>query len=148
MHNISYQYKACKCCCYLIARYSLKAPQLLAEIRKSNGVVKNSISSKIVRIWTPDYANEWKLVTVGTGDRVEYAEAADSEGDNASSNPSGSGIAVSRISSVELVTAAYEVDPRHGYELVQQYQVEVTGDREYVGDANLDEATSQVATES
>lgn len=43
-----------------------------------------------------------------------------------------------RHTRVELVAAADKIEPRLGEELIEQGEIEVTGDGEHVGGADLD----------
>ncbi|KAJ0842669.1 hypothetical protein HanRHA438_Chr15g0683121 [Helianthus annuus] len=51
---------------YLIASNRLKTTKLLAEIRQSDGMMKNSVSSVIIRVGPANDTNERKILTVGT----------------------------------------------------------------------------------
>lgn len=132
---------------YLIASDCLKAPELLAEVRQPNSVVKNSVCPVVIGVGTTDYANERQVLAVRAGDRVEDAEAADGEGHDARADAAGAGVAVSGVPGVELVAAADVVEARLGDEVVEECQVEVAGDGEHVRHADLDEPACQVAAQ-
>lgn len=130
----------------LVACDSLEAAELLAEIGQPDGVMEDPVGAIVVGVGTADDANERQILTVGTGNGVENTEPADSEGDDARTDATGASVAVSRVAGVELVTAADEVEPRLSDQMVEKGEVEVAGDGEDVGDTNLNEPASQVAT--
>lgn len=122
-----------------MASKRLKATELLGKIRQANGVVENSIGAIIIGIGTPNNTNDWKVLALSTGYGIENAKATDTP------RPS---IAICSIASIDLVAAPYDIEPRFGNQMVKQAQVEVSGDREHVGDTDLDEPPSDVVAES
>lgn len=125
----------------------LEATQFLREIRKPNGVVEDSIRPVIVGIGPSDDTNHGEVLGIRTGDGVEDAEAADGEGDRASADPARAGEAVCGVAGIELVAAADEVEAGLGDEVIEEGEVEVPGDGEDVGGADLDEAPGDVTAE-
>jgi len=132
---------------YIIAIDRSKAPELMAEVRQTNGVVKNSVCPVVIGVGTTDYANERQVLAVRPGDRVEDAETANGEGHDARADAAGAGVAVSGVPGVELVAAANVVEARLGDEMVEECQVEVAGDGKHVRHADLDKPARQVAAQ-
>lgn len=110
-------------------------------------MVKNSVGPIVIGVGTTYYANEWQVLAVRACDRVDNAEATNGEGHDARADAAGAGVAVSGVPGVELVAAADVVEARLGDEVVEECQVEVTGDGEHVRHADLDEPASQVAAQ-
>lgn len=129
----------------LEASNSLKTPKLLAEIRQPDGMVKYPVRPVVVGVGPADDADHRQVLAVGPGDGVEHAEPADGERHDAGPDAPGAGVAVGGVPGVELVAAADEVEPRLGDEVVEEREVEVAGDGEDVGDADLDEPVGDVA---
>lgn len=109
--------------------------------------MQNPIGAIIVCVRPSDDADHGEVLTVRAGDGVEDAEAADGEGDNARADTASTCVAIGGIAGVELVAAADVGEARLGDEVVKEGEVEVAGDGEDVLDADLDEATGQVAAE-
>lgn len=110
--------------------------------------MEDPIRSIIVRIRTSDYTNHRKILAVSSGDGVDDAEAADGERDDARADTFSTRVAVGCVASVELIAAADHVELRLGDQKIEEGQIEVTGNREDVSYADLDEPPSQVAAES
>jgi hypothetical protein len=123
---------------YLIASDCLKAPELLAKVRQTNGVVKNSVGPIVIGVGTTYYANERQVLAVRAGDRVDNAEAANGEGHDTRADAAGAGVTISGVPGVELVAAAYVLETRLGDEVVEECQVEVARNGEHVRHADLD----------
>lgn len=132
----------------LIASYGLKAPQLLAKIRQTDRMVEDPVSSVVVGIGTSDDANQRQILAVRTGDRIEDAEPTDGESDDARTDAPGSSVAIGGVPSIEFVAAADVVERRLGDEVVKEGEVEVARNGEDIGDADLHEPASEVATQS
>lgn len=110
-------------------------------------MVKDPVCSIVVRVRSTNDANERQILTVSSGDSVDYAETTNGKGNNASSDATGAGIAVGGVAGVELVAATNKVELRLGDEVVEQSQIEVAGNREHVGDADLHQPPCKVAAE-
>lgn len=109
--------------------------------------MEDPIGAEVVTVGTTNDANERQILTISTGNGVDGAKATDAESDDASSDAARSSIAIGGVAGVELVATADDVEPRLGNEIVEEREVEVAGNGEDVGDANLHEAASQVAAE-
>ena len=132
---------------YLIASDSMKTPKLLTKVRQSNSMVQNPVGSIVIGDRPTSNANERKVFTVSTSDRVEHTEPTDGESNNARAYATGPRVAVGGVASVEFITAADVGETRLGDEVVEESEVKVTWDREYVGDTDLNESTSKIATQ-
>lgn len=132
---------------YLKAGDGLEAAELLGEIGKADGVVEDPVGAVVVGVWTTNDADDGEVLGVSAGNGVENAQPADGEGDSAGADATRSGVAVRGIAGVELVTASDKAEARFGDEMVEEGEVEVTGDSEDVGDADLDEAAGEVTAE-
>ena len=77
-------------------------------------MMKDSVSSIVIGVRATDDANEWQVLTVGAGYGIQNAKTADGERDDTRTDAAGSGVAISGISSIKLVTAADVVEPRLG----------------------------------
>ncbi|XP_057982313.1 uncharacterized protein LOC131167526 [Malania oleifera] len=95
--------------------------------------------------WTPTILARQpeQVLAVGSGDRVENAETADSENDDVDSDSAAAGVAVSGVPSIELIAAADEVEAGLGDEVVEEGEVEVAGDEEDVVDTDFDEVAAE-----
>ena len=111
-------------------------------------MVKNPVRPVIVRVRPSNYTNQWKILTVSSGNRIENTEPTHSESNNTCADSPRPRVAVSSVPGVEFVAAADVGEPGLGDEVVEQSQVKVTGDSENVGDADLDESAREVATKS
>lgn len=111
-------------------------------------MVKNSVGSVIIGVGPSNNTNHRQILTVRSGNRVQYTEPTDRESNRARADATRARVAVSGVSSVELVAAANVGESGLGDEVVEQGQVEVTGNGEDVGDADLDESAGQVAAQS
>lgn len=126
----------------------MEASEFLAEIRQPNGVMKNSINSKIVGIRTPNNAYDGKVLTVSPSNGVQYAKATHSEGHNTSSNTTRPGIPIGGIPSIELVAAPNVGEPWFSNQVIEKREIEVAGNGEHIFNADLDKAASDEAAES
>lgn len=131
----------------LIARDRLEAPHLLREVRQPDRVVKDAVRAIIIRIGTTHDADNRQVLAVGARDGVENAQAADGEGHDAGANAAGAGVAVCGVAGIELVAAADVCETLLGDEVVEEGEVEVAGDGEDIGYADLDEAAGHVSAE-
>lgn len=122
----------------LVASDRLKATKFLAEIGQSDGVMEDPVGSVVIGVRTANDAYYWKVLAVGTGYGVEYAQAADGEGDNAGPDSAAPGVAVSRVAGVEFVAAAYEIEARFSQEVVEECEVNLARNGEDVIDTDLD----------
>jgi hypothetical protein len=86
----------------------LEAAELLGEIRETNGMMEDAIGAIVIGVGAPRDTNDGEILTVSTSNGVEDAEATNSEGDNASTNTVGSGIAIGSIACIELIAASNE----------------------------------------
>lgn len=132
---------------YLEASHSLEASKLLAEIGQPDRVMEDPVSAKVITVRTTDNTNEGQILTVSTSNSIKNTEAADGEGNDTRADATGPSVAIGGVAGVELVAAADDVEPGLGDQMVEQGEVEVAGNREDVGDANLNEPASQVATQ-
>ncbi|KAK4748682.1 hypothetical protein SAY87_015268 [Trapa incisa] len=105
---------------------------------KTDGVVEDPVRPIIVGVGPAHDANHGEILTVSTGNVVEHAQAADSEGDRAGAHTLGPGISVGGVPCVQIVAAAYQVQPRLGQEVVVEREIEVPGNGEDVMEADLD----------
>ena len=133
---------------YLSTGDRLKRTKLLGEVRQPNCVVKNPVGAVIVRIRPTNYTNHRQILTVGTRNGVQNAEATHSERHHTSSHAPRTRVAVGGVAGIELIAAAHKVEPRLGDQVIKQRQVKVPGNREDIPDADLDEPACQVAAES
>lgn len=108
-------------------------------------MLQNPVRPVIVRIRSTYDANDRNILAVSSGDGVEDAESTDRERNNTGADAAGPSVAVGGVSSVELVAAGDEVEAGISNEMIEESEVEVTGNGEDVGDADLDETASQVA---
>ena len=131
----------------LITSNGLKTAIFLAEIGNPDGMMKNPIGTVIVRIRTSTDAYNREILTVRAGNCVDHTEASEGEGDDAGTDAALARVSVGGVAGVELVAAADVVEAGLGDEVVEEREVEVSGDGEDVGDADLDEAARQVAAE-
>jgi len=132
----------------LEASNGLKAPQLLAEIGQTDGVVEDPTRTIVVGVGPTNDADQRQVLAVRSGDRVEHAEPANGERDNASADTSSTGVAIGSVPGVELVAAADDVERGLSDEVVEQSEVEVAGNGENIGDTDFNEAAREVAAES
>jgi len=132
----------------LVAGDGLEAAELLGEVREADGVVQDAVGAVVVGVGTAHDADHGEVLAVRAGDGVEHAEPADGERDGAGADATGAGVPVGGVPGVELVAAADEAQPRLGDEVVEQGEVEVAGDGEHVGGADLHEPPRQVPAES
>lgn len=132
---------------YLKASNSLETPQLLAEIRQTNGMMKNPVSPVIIGIRTPNNTNHRKILTISTSDRIKNAEPTDGKRNNTGTNTARAGITVSGVSRIKLITATDISKARLSYEMIKKSEIKVAGNRENISDANLNKAASYVAAE-
>lgn len=100
-------------------------------------MMKDPAGSIVVGVRPTNDANEGQVLTVSSSNSVEHAESTDGERHDAGADAACSSVAVSGVPSVELVAAADEVELRFSDEVVEQREVEVAGDGEHVGDADL-----------
>lgn len=77
-------------------------------------MVEDSVGSVIVGVGTTDDANERQVLTVRAGDRIQNAESADGERDDARADAAGPRVAVGGVPGIKLVTAADVVQPGLG----------------------------------
>lgn len=77
-------------------------------------MMKNSISSIIVRIRPTNNTNQRQIFRVRAGDRIQYTKSADGERDNTRADATRPGIAVGGVSGIEFVTAADVIESRLG----------------------------------
>jgi hypothetical protein len=131
----------------LIASDSLKAPEFLAKVRHSNGMVENPVGPIVIGVGPTNNANERQVLTVRAGDGVEYTQSTDGERNNTRADATRARVSVSSVSSVELVAASDVGESRLGDEVVEEREVEIAGNGEHVGDTDLDQSTCQVATQ-
>jgi hypothetical protein len=110
-------------------------------------MMKNSVSTVVIRIRSTDYTNQRQILTVRSSNGVENTKSADGERDSARTNAARPSVSVSGVSGVELVAAADEVEARLSEEVVKQSEVEVAGNGEDVRHSDLDETPSQVTAE-
>ena len=109
--------------------------------------MEDAIGAIVVGVRPTNDADQGQVLAVRSGDRVEHAEPADGERDDARTDASRTCVAVGSIAGVELVTAADDVERGLSDEVIQQREVEVAGNGEDVGDTDFDEAARKVATE-
>jgi len=109
--------------------------------------MQNPISPKIIGIRPSHNADHRQVLAVRARDGVEHRQPADGECDDAGPNTTGPGVAVGRVAGIELIAAADVGEPGLGDEVVEEGEVEVAGNGEHVGDADLDEAAGEVAAE-
>lgn len=129
----------------LSARNLLEAAILLAEIRFADRVMEDAVRPEVVRVRPTNDADHGEVFAVGTGYGVYDAQTPDGERHGASAHAVGAGVPVRGVARVELVAAADELELRLGDQVVQEDQVEVTGDGEDVAHSYLDEAAGNVA---
>lgn len=98
----------------------LEAPKLLSKIGQPDRVVEDPVRAVIVGVRPTYYADDRQVLAARTGDRVQHTEPADSERNDARSNPPGARVAVSSITGVELVAAADEVEAGLGDQVVEK----------------------------
>ena len=110
-------------------------------------MVEDAVGAVVVGVGPADDADDGEVLAVGARDGVEHAEAPDGERDGARPDAPRAGVTIGGVPGVELVAAADEVEPRLGDEVVEQGEVEVPGDGEDVGGADLHEPARQVAAE-
>ena len=110
-------------------------------------MVKNPVGAVIVRIRSTNYTNHRQILTIGTRNCVQNAEAAHSERHHTSSHAPRTGVAVGSVAGIEFVAAADVVELRLGDQVIKQRQVKVSGNREDILDADLNEPPCQVAAE-
>lgn len=122
----------------------LKASELLREVGEADRVVEDPVGAVVVGVRPTDDADDGEVLAVGSGDGVDDAETADSEGDDAGAHATRAGVAVGGVAGVELVAAPDEVEGGLVDEVVEKGQVEVARDGEDVGDAHLDQTPGQV----
>ena len=91
-------------------------------------MMEDPISSVVIGIRPADYTNHRQILTVRAGNSIDHAQATNGERDDAGANSSGPGIAIGGVPSVELVAATDQVELRLGDQMVQEAQVEVSGD--------------------
>lgn len=116
----------------------------MTEIRQSDGVVENPIRAVIVRIGATHDADDRQILAVSAGDGVDDAESADGEGSDAGAYAPGAGVSVRRITGVELVAAADEVELGLGNQVVEKREIEITGHGEDVAHPHLDEPPGEM----
>lgn len=110
-------------------------------------MMKDPVGSVIIGVWASNDANQRQIFTVSTGDSVKHAKPTNGEGHDTGADPTGASVPIGSVSGIQLVTATDQVEPGLGYQVVEKRQVEVAGDREDVGGADLDEPASEVAAE-
>ncbi|KAJ1416241.1 hypothetical protein SESBI_17416 [Sesbania bispinosa] len=101
--------------------------------------MEDPIGTEVVGVGSTNDANHRQVLTVRSGDGVDHAQSTDGERHDASSNAAAPRVTVGGVPGVELVAATNDLKLRLGDEVVQQREVEVAGNRENIGDANLDE---------
>lgn len=82
--------------------------------------MEDPVSTVVVGIRSPNYANHGKILTVSSGDGVEDAETTDGEGDDAGANTLSTSVAVGGVAGVKLVAAADDVELRLADEVVEE----------------------------
>ena len=107
-------------------------------------MVQDPVGPIVIRIGTPNNTYQRQILTIRPRDRVQHAEPADGERDDARADAPAARVAVGGVAGVELVAAADDVELRLRDEVVEERQVEVPRDGEHVRDANLDQAPRQV----
>ena len=110
-------------------------------------MVKHSVGAVVVGVGPSDDADQRQVLAVRAGDGVEHAKAANGERHDARADATRPGVAVGGVPGVQLVAAADVGEARLGDEVVEEGEVEVTGDGEDVGHAHLDEPPGEVAAE-
>lgn len=131
----------------LVAGNSLEAPEFLAEIRQSNGVMQDPVGAEVVRVGSTDDADHRKVLTVRAGDCVDHTQAAHCERHHASADAPAPCVAVGGVAGIEFVATSDVGEFGLRNEVVEEGEVKVTGDGENVCDPNLDEAAREVAAE-
>lgn len=109
-------------------------------------MVEDPTRTVVVGVGSANDADQRQVLAVRSGDRVEHAEPANGERDNARADSSSTRIAIGSVPGVELVAAADDVERGLSDEVVKQREVEVPGNGENVGDTDFNEAASEVAT--
>lgn len=104
----------------MIACDRLEAPELLAKIRQSNGVVKNSIGAIIISIGSSNNTNHREILTISPSNGVEHTKPTHSKRDHTSPNATRPGIPVSGVASIELIAAPNVGEPGLGNEVIEK----------------------------
>lgn len=120
----------------------------MGEIGQPGRVMEDPVGAVVVGIRSTDDADHGEVLAASTGDGVQDAEATHRERDDARAHAFGTSVAVGSVASVELVTAADDVELRLGDEVVEKGQIEVAGDGEDVPNADLHQPMSKVAAKS
>lgn len=110
--------------------------------------MEDPVGTVVIGIGPADYTNHRQVLTVRAGNSIDHAQPANRERDDAGANSPGPGIAVGGVPGVELVAATDRVELGLGDQVVQEGQVEIAGDGEDVRHSDLDEAPSEVTTQS
>jgi hypothetical protein len=92
--------------------YSLKASKLLTEIWDANCMMQNPVGTKVVRIWPPNNAYNREILTIGPRNTVDDTKPSNSECDHNGTYPFPSGVPISRISGIYLITTPNIIDAR------------------------------------
>jgi hypothetical protein len=123
----------------------LEAAELLREVGEADGVVEDAVGPVVVGVGPAGDADDGQVLAVGARDGVEHAEPPDCERDGAGPDAARARVPVGGVPGVELVAAADEAQAGLGDQVVEQREVEVPRNREDVVDADLHEATREVA---
>jgi hypothetical protein len=126
---------------------SLEAPQFLGEIRQPDGVMQNPVRAVIVRVGSTYDANQWKVLTICTGNGIQHTEPTDGEGDSTGADTATPGIAICSIPGVQFIATANQAQPGLSNQVVEQGEIEVAGNSEDILDPHLDQSARKVASE-
>lgn len=131
----------------LKASNRLETPVLLAEIRDSDRMMEDPISSKVIRIWSTHDTDNRKILAVSTCDCVKDAQTTDGESHRTGGSTAGPGVPVCGVPCVQLIAASDVFQAGFCDEVVEEGEVEITGNCEDIGDANLHETPGKVAAQ-
>lgn len=125
----------------------MEAPELLAEIRQPNGVMQDPVRAEVIRVGATHDANQWKVLTVRAGNRVDHTKPPHSERHHARADAPAPRVAVGGVPGIEFVAASDVGELRLRDEVVEEGEVKVTGHGKHVCDPHLHEAACEVAAE-
>jgi hypothetical protein len=129
---------------YLEASDLLEAPELLAKVGVSGGVVQDSVGAVVVGVGATDNANDGEILAVRAGDGIDHAQASHGERHGAGPDAVGARVPVSSVARIQLVAASNELKPRLRQQVVEQDEVEVAGHGKNVAHPNFHQPGSNV----
>ncbi|CAN6444760.1 unnamed protein product [Victoria cruziana] len=108
--------------------------------------MENLVGVVVIGMHLTDDADDRQVLTVSSGDGVKYVEPTNGERGSTCADTLRPSITIHGVPSIELNLTADEVEPWFDDYVVKKGDVEITRNKEDIGDVNLNEMSAEVVS--